>query len=503
MLSRKSVSFFLLVYAAIGISYVQACVCNGDTPAEVLARSDAAFIGTVISSRENVVTDEIDEARSLQRGDIIQVSIVRVSEAFLGTQKNSKIEIETVLSDKGGIKLVVGQQYLIYASKNESTGTLQTECCDATSLADAPRSALAYLRSNKANGYLPSVAGFVAYSPSGNEISEKSKILKDNFAALRVRGVSTVELANDRTRLRSIIKRDGSFRFSNVPKGQYQLSVVLPESLTESVCFQRDPAGRPVTVDFDHGGVFENFTIVENGRISGHVTDADGKPVAGINVSIEPVKRQIRNDFDRNAGFCDWERSYTATTGADGTYVLRGVPTGDYLVGVRIRKLVQADSVEAGYPQTYFPDAKTSRSAKIVKVRSGRATSKINIRLAPHFKTTLIRGHVTWDSGRSADRTLIEYVARTPDGKRTGLRDIYTDENGDFSFYGFENTSYLINAEGKGLRKSKWIIVQREVPANLDVGVLMFELKEDGNACPECKNLSTYDVSRQVSDRKP
>ena len=40
-------------------------------------------------------------------------------------------------------------------------------------------------------------------------------------------------------------------------------------------------------------------------------------------------------------------------------------------------------------------------------------------------------------------------MAKTPDRKRTGLRDT-SRENGDFTIYGFENTSYLIDAEGKG-----------------------------------------------------
>ncbi len=79
-----------------------------------------------------------------------------------------------------------------------------------------------------------------------------------------------------------------------------------------------DDARFPIPADgYDthHGGQFEGYVLrlrVGHSTIGGRITDADGNPLAGVTVTANG--------------------EYRATTGADGTYTLDGLPAGTYVL---------------------------------------------------------------------------------------------------------------------------------------------------------------------------
>lgn len=64
-------------------------------------------------------------------------------------------------------------------------------------------------------------------------------------------------------------------------------------------------------------GVFgdERFIVRENGQMAGRITDEQGKPLAGANVIVSGIAGQ----------------PYTATTDAEGRYLIKDVPAGNHL----------------------------------------------------------------------------------------------------------------------------------------------------------------------------
>ncbi len=117
-----------------------------------------------------------------------------------------------------------------------------------------------------------------------------------------------------------------------------------------------------------------NFALAVGGVISGHVYAADGvTPLADAHVNA--------NDFDTG----HWGRG--ASTGPDGGYTIRGLPSGDYRV----------ESNAAGCLQEFYRETAYWHWADRVTVNAPNATTGIDFTLDQGDAT--IRGHVRYGDG--------------------------------------------------------------------------------------------------------
>ena len=125
---------------------------------------------------------------------------------------------------------------------------------------------------------------------------------------------------------------DGSYQFTNVPPGSYEVLVdtVIPDKTTST--------GNPIDVTLglheqkwvDIG--FEDST----GKISGVVfedTDGDGFQDAGLEDGIPNVTVTLYEDFDAD-GVGDMVVDTVENTGPNGDYSFEGLPEGFYIVDV-------------------------------------------------------------------------------------------------------------------------------------------------------------------------
>lgn len=167
------------------------------------------------------------------------------------------------------------------------------------------------------------------------------------------------------------VNADGTYTLNLLTPGRY-LVRVLTERSHQVVIYNGQHqvnAGEEVDVTTDNAPA-RNFTLPDEapGTITGLVTAADGTRLAGANV-------QVRNFFDSSAAV------FGATTRADGTFLVRGVPPGFYKVRV------QAAGYVVGHRSQQQGSVLSFRDGSWVQVWSGLETPNVNVLLQPNGRS--------------------------------------------------------------------------------------------------------------------
>ncbi|MGO9303284.1 MAG: carboxypeptidase-like regulatory domain-containing protein [Candidatus Korobacteraceae bacterium] len=108
-----------------------------------------------------------------------------------------------------------------------------------------------------------------------------------------------------------------------------------------------------------------DFLLRTDGRLSGRVTTADGKPAKHVQVAIVPVS-PIGPQF-------------SVVTDEQGHFEVEGRQPGSYLVGVGL--LAQYDSPE-WKSRVYYPGVSTKEEAKTIELGEGEWRTDINFKLS-------------------------------------------------------------------------------------------------------------------------
>jgi hypothetical protein len=124
------------------------------------------------------------------------------------------------------------------------------------------------------------------------------------------------------------VRPDGTFTSAEMPGGRYVIRAWgQPEgwTLRSAMVGGKDAADTPITLSHDLSGAVLTF-IDRAARISGQVVDVKGEPAARAHVLIFPASPALWTDFGPA------RRLRRVTTDTDGTYDLRSLPAGDYLI---------------------------------------------------------------------------------------------------------------------------------------------------------------------------
>jgi hypothetical protein len=163
---------------------------------------------------------------------------------------------------------------------------------------------------------------------------------------------------------------NGQFEFAGLPAGSY---VIFVEPISGFVR-PRDPASATLV---DNGTAHVTIRLVRAGAIEGRVLDGKGEPVLGANVNV--VRRVAIAGYVTTMPF----GGNTATNDV-GEFRLFNVPAGEYYV-VAMYTPRQSNSnpgTRIGYVTTYYPASRTLGDARVVKVRAGQDTKRINVTMA-------------------------------------------------------------------------------------------------------------------------
>ena len=214
---------------------------------------------------------------------------------------------------------------------------------------------------------------------------------------------------------------DGSYEITGLAQGDYRVQVRTEhggfvgefyDDTTDWAQATRVPVGSGTTTQAI------DFSLGSGGAISGTVTDeVTGLPLADVNVWAEI--------YDC-CGAGNW-----AQTGADGTYRIEGLPSGDYRVTV--------DTFDQGYVREFFASTTDWNEASKVTVTAGAETANVDFSLVTGGT---IAGRVT----RESDGTPVadaDVWADTYDccGGGNGAR---TNANGEYVIEGLTQGSYRV-----------------------------------------------------------
>jgi hypothetical protein len=258
------VSLFLTVLLLSDTTF--ACDCWGRSlPCEAYWRVDAVFIGTVKEVSRIELEEDSGGSKSKYEHLVYQFT---VNQSFRGV---TTPEIGVIVGMTScGIGFEVGQQYLVYAYRHDiKKEMLSTNKCSRTRPINSAAEDLEYIH------------GLSKAQPGGSilgEIFQENRTQNGILPSLPLEGVK-VTIEGQGKSVTVATNSEGKFHASSLPAGSYKVRVSPPEGLSAG----KNESEIKVA---DRGCASVLFLMAVNGRVSGKVLDATGKPLPILCESI-------------------------------------------------------------------------------------------------------------------------------------------------------------------------------------------------------------------------
>ena len=388
------------------------CSCAKVTPCEAFGSASAVFVGRMLGGSDRVreytkdgqtFSIEAGEARFTVEESFKGVTATEVT-VFLMNMKGSSCE--------GMAALVRGERYLVYAYYLDSVGGLSVGACSPTKPFSAANADLEFLRNLPSPGKGGRLYGQVAVETGAQEPAPLAEIT-----------LTIEDETHNITQIRT--GRDGKFEMNGLRPGKYLVSPLLPENYVFRDEYQRK---REVHV-FDRGCSGANFWVNVNGRVAGRVTDSRGRPAPTF-VELESVDQR--------------RRSFSDETDQEGVYEIRGIPPGQYVLKIDMKK----DGKDIGY---FYPDTHDRSKASLIDMSMGQKIEGKDFHLASSVEVISVRGAVTYSDGRPAANAEVRLIRERSDPDTAykiddsfSYDDTETDDLGRFKVRGYKGLSYKI-----------------------------------------------------------
>jgi hypothetical protein len=398
-------------------SAVYACSCGTGAPPVEFNQARAIFIGKVLGGTESWEEKTQDGIpHQLEAGNVRVV----VEESFKGDLSGEVIV--SVASMKGtscgdyGLKRHVS--YIIYAYGGKDGNGLYTGPCSRTSPANGEyaKEDLDFLRNLPAPGTGGNLQGHI-------------------WADLKAGGATP--LPNVKVNIRagdklvSVVSTDskGFFEVKKLQPGSYNVEPEFPEN------YMTERKSAEVTIE-DRGAAVVGFEAYLNGIVLGTIVDRDG---LGFNSAfLHLVERGVEKG----------KSIYGHSTGEDGSFLVSGVPPGEYVLYLELAGKSYKDN-----KRFYYPGAYEVAGAASIKVELGGKVEGLRFFLPEEFKVRTIQGQVIWEDGKPAAN--VEVMLLCPrSAKEYGFAVEFspttarTDEEGKFELEGFTGEVYWLEARG-------------------------------------------------------
>jgi hypothetical protein len=430
---------FLIILAGIVLIFpnsASACTCDEyfTPPCAAYWRADVVFIGTV-----GEVTGPTKEL-----GDGLPRAIIQfhVEKSFRGAiSKKAEIEILLGSCDYG---LKPGEKYLVYANRKYANGHLELRPCTRTRpLADAATD-LTYINSLNQEGHR-SISGMIT-GLKQSDLDGGKVIVK-----------------GDRESFECLISATGHYSIDYIQPGNYYVQISLPfevefisgsgvNVLSQSPQTMLEYKTTLAERQCDYREVqLAKIDRLPSATISGVVVDEKGMPVPNTFIHLYPALPN--QDFS----FIDYE---AAKTDAIGRYTFNKLRIGQYLLGIN---LINVPNFDTPYPKTFFPGVTSRSKARIITVSQNQHLSLQPFVLLPKLTEGIVKGRLIWTDGTPVTKLYLDSSLNEkpilylidpnnikggslnpfkPDGTNT----IQIDEQGRFSFVGYEGQTYVIHA---------------------------------------------------------
>jgi hypothetical protein len=234
----------------------------------------------------------------------------------------------------------------------------------------------------------------------------------------------------------------GEFSFDALSPGRYRVIATKPGYAARP--FQPSglfDTGRDLELSREQTLVGVDIALPRTGTVAGRVTDENGQPVAGAEVSAE------MRVGDRLVGV-----QRPSQTNSAGEYQF-GVEPGEYFVRARasrLRKMIGpwVSSEFQEYEATWYPGVTDDTQARTVRVNPDQTTSGIDIRLSLAHRVA-VSGFVQDASGRVPEGTTVSHYQRQPGGGASRGTQFRFPETGAFNFLAAASTPIILVARAQ------------------------------------------------------
>lgn len=427
----------LVILLTASSAFSCSCISNGP-PCQSFGNTAAVFIGTPTEVKQTTAKLTSSDEEYPQR-----LFTFQVQEPFRGVN-TAQIEVRTGMGGGDcGYNFRLGERYLVYASFDAANGLYGTSICTRTRPVSDAAEDLEYISGLKDRAPGATLSGELRRYRRNLETEEMQQLgtLTNIKISITSEGRSFTTRTDDH----------GRYQLNRLEPGQYVVKAELPDELSTY------DSERKTTLN-DRGCSVVGFQVMDNGRVSGQILDADGTPAPNMMMNLIPASQAATPR----------PNSMYASADDTGRYELKFVPPGTYLLGIRLNALNGPESAETAYPRFYYPGVATSTDAAVITIGEGTVLKDVNLRLPPRLQKRVISGKVIYADGRPAGKASVAFAETAYAVRGLGYA-ITADEQGNFSFAAYEGISYEVSAYVNGIerqRHAKPVAVPARGPAN-------------------------------------
>jgi hypothetical protein len=282
-----------------------ACTCLKDVrlePCGAFWTAEEVFEATVldITPVDGHLPSEIGPLYIAQK--IVRLTVHR---SWKGVAMGDMTEVITNASPEAcGFDFEVGRRYIVFADSNGSDGPREVTRCGPTRPMSDAAETLGFLTALSHPALGGEVFGSVEWQPAFYPLSDERAPLPSEVS-VQVIGAGTALTTTT---------EGGRYRITGLSPGHYRISAVARTG--EVVLLGVE--------DFEISGerscAMVDAIVEPAGRLNGRLADAQGVPIAGALVVLEPIDGQDLGGFGHSE------------TESDGTFEITGLPPGSYRV---------------------------------------------------------------------------------------------------------------------------------------------------------------------------
>lgn len=312
-------------------------------------------------------------------------------------------------------QFTAGESYLVYTYRT-ADGQMWTNMCTRTRMVATAAEDLAYLRSLAAiRPEAPArVAGRVRLMDRFRATNEEVKPMPGITVSATGEGRTFSATANER----------GEFVLTGLRLGAYDLTTKVPQG------YESPPARIAI---HDARGCGELGLVVwYDGRITGRVVGRTGAPIRHLPLELVPVR-----DVDVRTG----ERIHNAArSNDDGTFELRRVGPGDYVVAIAGTVAPNVGSTD----RALYPGAADRARASIITVGAGEQVRLQDVVMPGSLKFVTITGVVVDENKQPVRNAEVTVGGRETEGGTSVRLAAALDPEGRFTLTVLEGMQYVI-----------------------------------------------------------